>query len=201
MTKRGFTLIEIMVAVTIFSMVALVATGAVLTANRVNRRVQAIKLVTDNLHFVLENMAYNIKYFETRHCINQASGSINIGTASNKNCGFGDDSNGGEGLLLKDSSGQYALYAFRPTSGEIPGSIKFADETSGGSINLNTLTNQITLPSVEVTDLRFYVDGNQDHPDLPTTEPAAPRVSVVLSARVVDPRNPVEFTLQTTISD
>ena len=197
MTKRGFTLIEIMVAVTIFSMVALVATGAVLTANRVNRRVQAIKLVTDNLHFVLENMAYNIKNYEIRRCLNQANGNIVVGSAGNENCGFGQDGNGGEGLFLKNDANEYVVYAFRPTAGETYGSVRFA-KGSGGSINLTTdLDDQITLESVEITGLRFYVDGNQTAQN----EAAAPRVSVVISARVVDPRNPVEFTLQTTISD
>lgn len=59
--KSGFTLVEIMVAISIFSIVALITTGALISANRVNQKVQATKLVMDNLNFALDSMLFKMR--------------------------------------------------------------------------------------------------------------------------------------------
>ncbi len=60
-SSRGFTLLEMIVAVGIFSVIVLLATGAYLTLINLNRQIQATNTVVTNLSFVLENMARNIR--------------------------------------------------------------------------------------------------------------------------------------------
>lgn len=59
--QRGFTLIEIMVAISIFAIVATVAVGAILSANAANQKAQAIKLAVDNLNYAMDSMLLHLK--------------------------------------------------------------------------------------------------------------------------------------------
>ncbi len=64
LTKRsaaGFTLIEIMVAMSIFAIVALVSVSALIMANRVNQKAQALKVATDSLHFALSSLTFKLR--------------------------------------------------------------------------------------------------------------------------------------------
>jgi prepilin-type N-terminal cleavage/methylation domain-containing protein len=60
-TSCGFTLIEIMVAVSIFSIVMLVAIGSVLSIVSANRKAQALNSVINNLNFALEGMVRDLR--------------------------------------------------------------------------------------------------------------------------------------------
>ena len=59
--NRAFTLIEIMVAVSIFTIVAVIAVSALLSANAVNQKAQAIKLAMDNLNYALDSITIKMK--------------------------------------------------------------------------------------------------------------------------------------------
>src|SRR3989338_8582023 len=66
--NKGFSLIEIMVSLAIFSIVVLVATGALLSILNANKKTQALKAVVNNFNFALENMARNIRVGKNYHC-------------------------------------------------------------------------------------------------------------------------------------
>jgi len=59
--NKGFTLVEIMVAVSIFAIVATIAVGALLSANAVNQKAQAIKLAMDNLNFAVDSITIRMR--------------------------------------------------------------------------------------------------------------------------------------------
>ncbi len=71
--KSGFTLVEIMVAVSIFAVVAVIATGALITASDINKKAQAIKLAVDNVNFALNKMAFEVRNGNTYGCANSVS--------------------------------------------------------------------------------------------------------------------------------
>ncbi|MDE1965973.1 MAG: prepilin-type N-terminal cleavage/methylation domain-containing protein [Patescibacteria group bacterium] len=71
-SQRGFTLLEMIVAVGIFSIVMLLATGAYLTLINLNRQVQGVNTVVTNLSFVLEDMARNIRT-GSQYCVGGCS--------------------------------------------------------------------------------------------------------------------------------
>ncbi len=60
-SNSGFTLIEMLVSVAIFIIVALVVTGALLVVLQAYRKAQAGKLLTDNLNFTMENIVLNLR--------------------------------------------------------------------------------------------------------------------------------------------
>src|SRR5262249_17340095 len=67
-TERGFTLIEIMVAVSIFAVVMLVGVGALLTMVEVNKRAQGINSVMNNLNAAVEQMSRSIRVGSNYYC-------------------------------------------------------------------------------------------------------------------------------------
>lgn len=60
--KKGFTLIEIMVAVSIFVIVAFIVTSTLLAILEAGRRANKIRLIVDNMNFALDSMTYKLKF-------------------------------------------------------------------------------------------------------------------------------------------
>ena len=59
--RKGFTLIEIIVSVTIFVSVALIVSGALVSLTRANRKAQDIRLLHQNLTFTLDSMSLKMR--------------------------------------------------------------------------------------------------------------------------------------------
>jgi prepilin-type N-terminal cleavage/methylation domain-containing protein len=59
--KRAFTLIEMMVAVSIFAIVVMISMTAILSVVDSNKKAQSLKSVMNNLNFALETMTRSIK--------------------------------------------------------------------------------------------------------------------------------------------
>lgn len=59
--QKGFTLVEIMVAVSLFIVVAFIATSSFTSFAEVNRRAQALRSSIDNLNFAMESMVLKLR--------------------------------------------------------------------------------------------------------------------------------------------
>jgi type IV fimbrial biogenesis protein FimT len=127
--ERGFTLIEIMVAVSIFALVMVVAIGAVLSIVSANKKSQAVSSVLTNLNFALESMLRDLR------------------TGYNYGCdGGGDCSDGGDIIsLYSTQSNDTVEYAV--TDGSITKSV-------GGATPL-----YLTSKEVNIDTLKFYLTG------------------------------------------
>ncbi len=75
-TNRGFTLIEVMIAVGLFVTVVIIGITAVLDTNTTYKRTQAVRSILDNLNFVVEDMARNLRLGTNYHCGNQGDPSM-----------------------------------------------------------------------------------------------------------------------------
>lgn len=60
--KKGFTLVEIMVAVSIFVIVAFIVTSSLLAILDASRRANKIRLIIDNMNFALDSMTTKLKF-------------------------------------------------------------------------------------------------------------------------------------------
>lgn len=68
--KSGFTLIELMVSISLFSAVMVIVIGALLALNNANRRAQAVRAVIDNLNFAMEDVTRSIRTSTAIECAN-----------------------------------------------------------------------------------------------------------------------------------
>lgn len=150
--KRGFTLIEIMVAVSLFSIVAVIVTGALITTSDVNRKAQAIKLAMDNVAFAMDSMVFNLREGVNYGCID-ALGDDN--TPSFVGLGITCAAGGKSGIIFVSQRigltfGKKIIYRFKEIGGL--GKIQIASELSSRYIDL-------TSPEVDINSLTFYVPG------------------------------------------
>ena len=140
---KGFTLIEMMVSVTLFAVVMLVAVGALLALTNANRKAQALQSVMNNLSISLDGMVRAIRMGSTYHC--GASGSY----TNVQDCPAGDtllaiEPYGGD---QSDPSDQ-VVYSF--VGGRILRSI------TGGSS-----PSPLTAPEITINNVTFYVVGTE----------------------------------------
>ena len=67
--SKGFTLVEVMVAMSIFITIVTIGMTAVLNAISQHRATENIRTVMDNLNFVMEDMARNIRIGTNIRCV------------------------------------------------------------------------------------------------------------------------------------
>lgn len=59
--NRGFTLVEMLVSIALFSIVLIVTLGSIMTIVDVNRKSQSLTIVMNDLNFALENITRAVK--------------------------------------------------------------------------------------------------------------------------------------------
>lgn len=96
---KGFTLVELIVAVGLFSLIMLLASGAYLMMISLNRQAQNISTGIDNLSFALETMTRSIR------------------SGTDYSCGaLGGDCNGGTSFSFTNAQGMTVTYSLSGTS-------------------------------------------------------------------------------------
>ncbi len=130
-TSRGYTLVELMIAIGLFAFVMTLTSGAYLMMIGVTRKTQGIVTGIDNLAFALESMTRTIR----------TGGSYNCG-------GIGDCSSGAGTFSVENAEGVTVTYALGSQSN---------GSQNVGAITANGVS--LTSPSINVTDLTFYSTG------------------------------------------
>ncbi|KKP85724.1 hypothetical protein A3B84_00390 [Candidatus Nomurabacteria bacterium RIFCSPHIGHO2_02_FULL_35_13] len=59
--SRGYTIIETMIAISIFLVVVMIGMGALLNANLIQQKSQNMRSIMDNLSFIMEDMSRNLR--------------------------------------------------------------------------------------------------------------------------------------------
>jgi len=176
-TKKGFTLIEIMVSVSIFAIVMTISAGSLFSILDANAKSQAQKSVINNLNLALESMSRTIRVGSTYHCSN--SGSI---------------------TTTADCSGGNTFFAFEPSGGDPEsGSDQVIFRLNGTSIERSTDGGSnftaITSPQVVVERLNFYVTGSSSSDNL------QPKVLISVAGYAgVKERIRTDFNIQNTVT-
>jgi prepilin-type N-terminal cleavage/methylation domain-containing protein len=136
MKRGGYTLVELVIAVGLFSVVMLLATGAYLMMIGINQQTQGVATGINSLSFALETMTRNIR----------TGGSYSCGIALD----LGDCSSGETSFSFKNENGATITYSL--TSSAIQQRIE-------------TVVSTLTDPSsVTISSLKFYVTGTGTPP-------------------------------------
>jgi len=169
-TKQGYTLIELIVAVGLFSIIMTLSTGAYLVMIGVNRHTQGLATGINNLSFALESMTTNIRtgsaYCSASDCI----AGVNSSSFS-----------------FRDRNGAYVRY------GLVNGTIMVCKSQTGFCNPLTAGTAVTTPPpAVSVTRLTFNATG------IATTDVLQPYVRMNISGTVTTaPGKTQTFDVQT----
>lgn len=175
---RAFTLIEVLVSISIFSIVMLIATGAVFTIVESNKKTHSLKSVMTNLNFALESMARDMRVGLNYRCN-----------------GAGDCVNGGTVFIYK---------ANRDVDGD--GSYNTADSNdqieytlSGERLMKRVYSNgqaavPITAEEIHILSMNFYLVGSSD------SDGKQPKVLITIQGYAGSGKTRSDFNIQTTVS-
>jgi prepilin-type N-terminal cleavage/methylation domain-containing protein len=133
--KKGFTLIEIMVALSVFVLVMTISMGSILGVFSANAKSQSIKVAMDNLNSALETMSREMRFGTEYQC---GSGAIT--------CPGGESS-----VSFKNQTGQQITYSLGGTNGKT-----LMKAIDGGS------AIAVTSKEISLSTLAFYVLGASD---------------------------------------
>lgn len=183
--KPGFTLIEMMVAVTLFAIVMMVGVGALLSLVEANRRAQAINSVMNNLNAALESMTRSIRVGTNYHC-DSWNTLINITAA--RDC----PGTGGQLLAFESSSGapsnpdDQVVYRLNALSKQLE-----------RSLDSGATWVALTAPEVSIDSFEFFVIGAQSLSGGGNQE--QPRVLMRIKGSAPVPGGNTDFNVQASV--
>jgi prepilin-type N-terminal cleavage/methylation domain-containing protein len=160
--KRGFTLLEMIVSLGIFSLVAVIAVGSLVRITGLNRRAQSLQSAMDNVSFALESMTRNMRYGSGFQCTQESTFSKNSTKATA--CTHGASN---KGILFTstktDTNGCPLIHAYwfdkkTDGGGNFIWSIKKSEQTTcGGAIGSDTAVSIVDEKNVTLNNVEFYV--------------------------------------------
>ena len=189
--QRGFTLVELIVSLGLFTIVVVAVVSSLYTVNAAYRRVSAMREVLDNLNFAIESVVRNVHTGTDIYCGQRP------GTSDGSDCSIVGGA-GNSTISLKSTLGgteaiQYSL--------KVAGTDSYIERTTA-SINSETgtvggFTNpvRLTAPQIKIQNLTFYVEGAA------AGDGQQPRVIMFLQGIAkADEQNMQPFAVQTYIS-
>lgn len=132
-TTTGFTLMEMIVSIALFSFVMLAATSVILSVVDANRKAQGLKITINNLSLAIENMARNLR-----------TGTSYMYADNDGTC----DVPGANGVRFLDQYGNDTIYRLSDGAIDVYGGV-------GGQPDYFPITS----PDISVDRLCFYIGG------------------------------------------
>lgn len=186
MMKRGFTLIEMMVAVSIFAITMMIGVGALLSMVDANRRAQAINSVMQNLNAALEGMSRSIRVGTVYHCQTSTTpdapnilATPSIDLACNPNPGH--------------------LIAFEPSGGSLSSDAdQIVYRINGTQLERSKDSGvnwiALTAPEVTIDSFNVYLIG------APLGDLTQPRLLMTIKGSAPIPKGRTQFTVQASVT-
>lgn len=191
--NKGFTLVEILVVLGLFSSIATLSLGALFNAKSINAHLQETQSVLDNLNLSTQTITREIRFGSDFNCVLSAGAPEYVSTARN-NCAYGTDGSGSGNVLAfkpSDATNDDDRVAFYVNKGVL---YKKTFPQTG-----EVSTFQITPNDIDVRSVLFYVDGAGTI----AVDTKQPLVTMFISA-VTKPSSitsaPVELNLEISVS-
>lgn len=181
-SQKGFTLVELMVSLTLFTIVVLAAVSTLYTVNAASRKVQAMRTVMDNLNFAVESMSRTIRTGTGIVC--GGAGSVN------PNCSF-ETQSGDDALLVQSTLGQEQTVEYRLGTHQNGNGAIQKRQTQGG---ITSEWIAMTTPEIDIDQLMFYVDG------VGAGDARQPSVQIVVNGIATTISDVAPFAIQTYVS-
>ncbi len=204
--RQGFTLIETLVSLAIFSIVMVVAGGIILSVISSNKQNQAINGVVNNLNYSIESMVRDIKTGYTYRCNYPVSSTddywMDVFVAETNACVDGQSIN--NITLISNITGAEAIvrYELIKPIGSAGYILKTSYKESGGAILANSYPLTDTT-NIDITNMSFRVQAGKPlyTNDVLNADAVQPGVFVLIKGTAkVNAVNTSDFFIQTFIS-
>ena len=201
---HGFTLIEIIVSLALFAVVAVVAIGAFLKIVDANRRAEAIESAVNDTNFALESMVRDLRVGSDYQCLPASTPpgspptSISHTSAGLETCSLSPGSMIAFNSSVTDpnNSSCNLVHAYELANSGSGNVLEKAEQQScGASYSFVPLTST----SSDLTIQTFDIAVNGDWP--PANPEAQPKVFILISGMAgASQEDQTSFTVQTTAS-
>jgi|SRR3989338_8409199 len=193
--KQGYTIIETMIAVSLFLIIIMSGMGALLNANLLHQKSQSMRSIIDNLSFIMEDLSRNLRTGYTYRCItaNPDLTPPNVDDPkSGSSCwGIAFESANGS---ASDNNDQWVYYVGPDTS--LPGSPLAIWRSISGPYNNTSNFVKLTPDEVVIDPVSsFSVLGAEPLPDTQQPFVIIKLVGTITFKNVITP-----FSLQTSVS-
>ena len=190
--NKAFTLVELMVATTLFTVIMLMGVGSLVVSSNSAKASQKLRIAVDNVNFAMESMTRELRMGTYYQC---ETISVNLSdTSAYKDCPLGVS----YGYIIAFNPQQIIGI---PTPTRV--SYQLVDRTDGS--NTKSLQRcekgvtpcpEIVSGDVNITELKFYVKGSDP------ADKIQPRVEILIKGEVnIKNKNMTKsFTLQTMTS-
>ncbi len=166
--QAGFTLVELMVSLSLFIIVVVALVGSLFTVNDASRKVQAMRTVMDNISFAMETISRNVRTSTDIVC-----GGTTY--ANTPNCAIEDDITGSidqhSALSMHSTLGENRVVEFQwvlgPNgNGEIQKRTIPIDDNGVIMYGNTSEWVAITSPEIDIEKLAFFVNGASNYTDI-----------------------------------
>ncbi len=206
---KGFTIIEMLVSLALFTIVATVATGALLSLIGNNQRLVGEQNAMTTLSFALDSMTREIRTGSEYRCGTSAgiqSGSFDatavLDCANGTGLSFRE---GGESITKGNDNNRIAYYIdgdyYGTGIGAIMRKVGSATCPADYSATQNSGCVPLTPDNIDVDQMRFYVtDSKPLNNRSGTINMVQPTATIIIVADPVDDESDKEYTVQTTVT-
>ena len=199
-SRGGYTIIETMVAISVFLVVIMFGMTALLNAYSVHRKLQDMRSIIDNINFVMEDISRNMRVGYNFQCFRKGVDTIANPVQNN----FSSALNALNGLPRSCQDG-WAL-AFEPSTGNpavttdqwvyyLDGSGKVWKSTQGAAVG-----SFIQLTPDEVVIDQFSGFSVLGAPSKASGDSQQPIIKIWLSGRIIFKGVATPFSIQTSVS-
>ena len=186
---KGFTLIELMVATSIFITIMILAMGSIMISNATSKRSQQLSLAMDNVNFALESMTRSFRMGTNYICLTSGSIDLSDDTQAPNDC----PTTGQPGFMV----------AFKPSStmnesGSPLISYKLNDNGTWKSLQRCTFSGNcidVTSKNVSIDTLKFFTVGAQS-----LSDGIQPSIYIIIKGTVTVKGDSSSFAIQTMAS-
>lgn len=193
--NKGYTLIETVVAVGIFSVIILIGINALINANEAGRKGRDLRNVIDNFNFALEDMSRNIRDGYHYHCGDEVliESPLSCNPDNSPRVIFFEQITGIDGNA-SDQVGYKFTRIDSPNCGSGGVSLQYnlCKTTNGGTTWIQLNPPEIVFSSASV----FSVLGAEDYP----TDKQQPLATIFLSGNITYKNFTTSLSAQTTVS-
>lgn len=147
--KKGFTLVELLVATALFVIIMVTAISSLLSANNASKRSQALRASMDNLNFALENITRNMKLGSSYQCMSGGN------PVSGNNCPITSPGDGVQFVVNDPSNDTQTTYAYSIATNGTYNYIAKCTKVGSGSSSCG----QITSPELSITKFQVAISG------------------------------------------
>lgn len=183
--NTGYTIIETMIAVSLFLVIIMVGMGALLNTNLIHQKSQNTRSIIDNLSFIMEEISRNLRVGYNYHCGNDLN---NITTPMDCSDGvvIAFESATGD---INNATDQW-VYKIDSDDGGVTYNISKSTNSGATFVKLNS-----SLILIETASSSFSVIGA-----LPPPDALQPYATIKLAGKIIYKNIETPFSLETSVS-